>query len=103
MAVTELGSVVILYSVATAVSFSTGSLRMAHDVMRFKTGPLASSGLLAGSADMFCSERSANKRFSAITELDAVMRVSMSPSKRASIELLAGNLVKFKRISRHLV
>lgn len=102
MAVKALGSVVMLYSVATAISFSTGSLRMAQDVIRFKTGPVARRALLAESAEIFCKERRADIRFSAGDELDAATSVSTTPSNRVKIWLLAGKRVKLHRISRHL-
>jgi hypothetical protein len=102
MAVTAPGSVVKLYRVAMAKSFSSMSLRMAHDVSRCKTpGRVASSVLLPASADKFCKVRRANIRLSAFEALAAATSVSTRPSKRVKMRLLAAKRERLLRISRH--
>jgi hypothetical protein len=103
IAVTAPGSVDILYNVATAMSFSSVSLRIAHEVNKFKTAQLANNALLPASDDIFCNACNAANRFTGLVELDAIISVSTMPSNRVKIELLAGNRVRLHNISKHLV
>lgn len=101
-ATTVLGSVIILYSVATAASFSDTSWRIAQTERSVRTDFEASNGLLEASEDKFCRERSAEVRFSARSDFAAVANVRTMPSKRVNNAWFPGNSVRLRRISIHL-
>lgn len=103
MATTVLGSVVMLCNVATADSFSFGSLRMAHEVSKWSTWALAKIDLLEASPERFWSARRAEIRFSEYCEFALAVKLVITPSARDSNEQFPGNSVKFRKISRHLL
>lgn len=103
MATTAPGSVVKLYRVETAASFSSASRRIAHVVRKVKMASVDNFNLLIVSVDKFWKHRRLSTRSSGTVDSAALMRICMKFLNVVKCVLLYEKRVKFSRISKHLV